>query len=118
MRILCVDDDEDTRSLLEHLLEYADLEAIAVQNTKTALFLIEKEQFGLYIIDGQLPGVSGLGLCEQIRRFDQHTPIIIFSGHGYAKDLEAGMAAGANVYIVKPDTREIVPTVRRLLAQA
>ena len=69
MRILCVDSDEDTRSLLENLLEYADLEAIAVQGTKTALFLIEKEQFGLYIIDSQMPGVSGPGLCEQIRRF-------------------------------------------------
>jgi DNA-binding response OmpR family regulator len=79
---------------------------------------LEKEQRSLYIIDGQLPGVSGMGLCEQIRRFDQQTPIIIFSGHGSARDLEAGMAAGANVYIVKPDTREIVPTVRRLLAQA
>ena len=118
MRILCVDDDEDTRSLLENLLEYSDLEAIAVQDTAAALLLIGKEQFSLYIIDGQLPGVSGLGLCEQIRQFDQKTPIIIFSGHGYAKDREAGMLAGANVYLVKPNTSEIVPTVKRLLEEA
>ena len=118
MRILCVDDDEDTRDLLTHLLEYSDLEAVAVQNTQAALLLIEKERFSLYIIDGQLPGVSGLGLCEEIRKLDRATPIIIFSGHGLASDQAAGMLAGANVYIVKPETRQIVPTVKRLLEEA
>ena len=118
LRILCVDDDEDTRSLLEHLLGFADLEAISVQDTEAALRLIEKEQFSLYIIDGQLPGVSGLGLCEEIRKRDQRTPIIIFSGHAYASDREAGMLAGANVYLVKPDTSEIVPAIKRLLERA
>ena len=118
MRILCVDDDEDTRILLEHLLEYSDLEAIAVQDTETALRLIAQEQFSLYIIDGQLPGVSGFGLCAQIRRRDQKTPVIIFSAHAYRSDLEAGLRAGANVYLVKPEISEIVPTVKRLLAEA
>ena len=118
MRILCVDDDEDTRLLLEHLLGFSDLDAIAVKDTEAALLLIEMEQFSLYIIDGQLPGISGLGLCEEIRQFDKRTPIIIFSGHGYNSDRKAGVLAGANVYLVKPDTSEIVPTVRRLLKEA
>ena len=118
MRILCVDDDEDTRDLLAHLLDYSDLEAIAVQDTEAALRLIEMEKFSLYIIDGQLPGVSGIGLCEQIRRHDKKTPVVIFSGHAFASDREAGMLAGANVYIVKPHISEVVPAVRRLLEEA
>jgi DNA-binding response OmpR family regulator len=118
MRILCVDDDEDTRFLLEQLLSFSDLEAIAVQDTAAALSLIEKEIFSLYIIDGQLPGISGLGLCEEIRKFDRKTPIIIFSGHGHASDRDAGMRAGANVYIVKPETNAIVSTIKRLLEEA
>ena len=118
MRILCVDDDDDTRQLLEHLLEYSDLEAIAVQDTAAALRLITQEQFSLYIIDGQLPGVSGLGLCEQIRKYDQKTPVIIFSGHGFPVDKIAGLRAGANIYIVKPNISEIVPAVKRLLEEA
>lgn len=118
MRILCVDDDEDTRYLLESLLSFADFEAIAVQDTAAALRLIRQEQFKLYIIDGQLPGMSGLGLCEQIRAIDKGTPIVIFSGHAHQSDISAGMLAGADVYIVKPNTREIVPTVKRLLEQA
>ena len=118
MRILCVDDDDDTRLLLKQLLGIADLEAIAVQDTEAALLLIEKERFSLYIIDGQLPGISGLGLCEEIRQRDRKTPIIIFSGHAFAADRAAGMLAGANVYIVKPDISKIVPTVQRLLEEA
>lgn len=118
MRILCVDDDEDTGFLLEQLLEIADLEAVVVQDTKAALRLIAEERFSLYIIDGQLPGVSGLGLCEEIRKLDTQTPIIIFSGLGYAADKTAGILAGANVYIVKPETNAIVPAVKRLLEEA
>jgi DNA-binding response OmpR family regulator len=118
MRILCVDDDEDTRYLLESLLSFADFEVIAVQDTASALGLIRQEQFKLYIIDSQLPGMSGLGLCEQIRVLDKGTPIIIFSGNAHQSDISAGILAGADVYIVKPDTREIVPTVKRLLEGA
>ena len=118
MRILCVDDDEDTRDLLENLLGFSDLEAICVKDAEAALRLIGKEQFSLYIIDDLTPGVSGLELCEEIRKHDQKTPIIIFSGQGYAANREEGMHAGANVYIVKPDSSEIVPTVKRLLEEA
>ncbi|MBA3711299.1 MAG: response regulator transcription factor [Pyrinomonadaceae bacterium] len=118
MRILCVDDDEDIRNLLEDLLGLSDLEAIAVQDTEAALCLIGKEQFSLYIIDGQLPGVSGQGLCEEIRKRDQKTPVAIFSACGDAADREAGILAGANVYLVKPDINEIIPTVKRLLEEA
>ncbi|MFL6282087.1 MAG: response regulator [Pyrinomonadaceae bacterium] len=45
-----------------------------------ALRLIESERFDLYVLDGELPGVSGLTLCQQIRAVDAHTPIIIISG--------------------------------------
>ena len=117
MRILCVDDDKDTRFLLENLLGFAGLETIAVQDTETALLLIAKEKFSLYIIDSQMPGISGVGLCEEIRKRDTKTPIIIFSGLAYPSDRTAGMLAGANVYLVKPDSSELVSTVKSLLGE-
>ena len=117
MRILCVDDDQDTRALLEQLLSFSDLEMICVADAAAALLLIEKEQFSLYIIDSEMPGVSGLGLCEEIRKRDPETPIIIFSAHAYDSDREAGRLAGANVYLVKPYIDEIVPTVKHLLEE-
>ena len=117
-RILCVDDDRDTCDLLETLLNHSGLETICVGDVTAALRLMGEEQFRLYIIDGQLPGISGLSMCEEIRSRDKETPIVIFSGNAYAGDRDAGLRAGANVYITKPETNQIVPTVRRLLVEA
>jgi two-component system response regulator MprA len=79
---------------------------------------MERERFSLYVLDGGLRRVKGLSLCERIRAVDTRTPIVIFSGHASAPDIEAGMLAGANAYLVKPDSSELIPTIRRLLAAA
>jgi len=113
-RILCVEDDADTRVLLKKILGRSDFEAIIAPDEKAALRLMEREQFSLYILDGGLPGITGLSLCEQIRAADARTPIVIFSGNAYASDIEAGMLAGANAYLVKPDWSKLIPTIRRL----
>ena len=117
-RILCVDDNEDTCELLKAMLGMADLDVVTVPDVDEALRLIESERFDLYVLDGGLRGVNGLSLCEQIRASDARAPIVIFSGHGFASDIKAGMLAGANAYLVKPDSSELVPTIRRLLRAA
>lgn len=117
MRILCVD-DEDTCKILTTLLSNFGLDAVCVPDVAEAVQLMAGEHFKLYIIDGQLPDISGLTLCQRIRKRDDRTPILILSGHGFEADIEAGMRAGCDAYIVKPAIDEIVPTVKRLLAQA
>ena len=114
-RILCVDDDEEVRILLESYLTHSGLEVVVVKDLGAALRMMEREQFSLYVLDGGMPGVSGLSICEEIRKRDRLTPIVIFSGHGFASDIVAGMDAGANAYIVKPGVENLVPIVRRLL---
>ena len=116
-RILCVEDDEDTRELLTTLLGYYDLESVAVATAAEALRLMEGERFSLYVIDGQLPDLGGLSFCEQIRRVDKATPVVFFTGKASESDREAGMLAGANAYLVKPDVTELIPTVKRLLEE-
>ena len=118
LRILCVEDDPDTRELLTAVLGHHGLDAVCVPDVAAALSLMGKEKFRLYVLDGQLPGVSGLSLCQEIRAADQKTPVVIFSGHGQESDRRAGMLAGANAYVLKPDVREIVSTVKRLLEEA
>ncbi len=117
-RILCVEDDESTRELLTTLLGLSDLEAVSTPDVDAALRMMEGERFSLYILDGRMPGVSGLTLCEQIREIDRDTPIVIFSGHSHQSDIDAGMLAGANAYLVKPDSSDLVATVKRLLEGA
>lgn len=118
MRILCVDDDEDTGFLLQTYLANWHLEAVAVTTMPEALRLMAQEQFNLYIIDGGLPGVSGPDFCASIRKLDKTTPIVFFTGNGYEADRAAGLEAGANAYIVKPDLKAVVPIVQQLLAKA
>ncbi len=117
-RILCVDDDESIREMLTALLGLADLEAVSVSDVDKALHLMESERFSLYVLDGQLPGVSGLSLCERIRAIDNDTHIVIFSAAAYQSDIETGILAGANAYLVKPDSSELAATVKRLLEAA
>jgi two-component system phosphate regulon response regulator OmpR len=117
-RVLCVEDDEDTRYMLKMMLGFSDLEAAVAPDMDAALRLMERERFSLYLLDGGLLGAKGLSLCERIRATDSRTPIVIFSGHASAPDIRAGMLAGANAYLVKPDSSELIPTIRRLLAAA
>lgn len=117
-RVLCVEDDADTRTFLKVKLGYSEFEAVIVPDADAALRLMEREQFSLYVLDGGLRSAKGLSLCEQIRASDARTPIIIFSGHAYASDVEAGLFAGANAYLVKPDSSELISTIRSLLEAA
>jgi two-component system phosphate regulon response regulator OmpR len=117
-RVLCVEDDADTRNMLKTKLRLSDFDAVVAPDMEAALRLMERERFSLYILDGGLRGVKGLSLCERIRAADDHTPIVIFSGNGYPSDIEAGRLAGANAYLVKPDSSELIATIRRLLEAA
>ena len=117
-RVLCVEDDKDTRDMLKTKLGLSDFEAVVASDLGAALRLIERERFDLYVLDGGLRGVNGLSLCERIRASDARTPIVIFSGRAFASDIEAGMLAGANAYLVKPDSSALIPTIRRLLEAA
>ena len=117
-RILCVEDDADTRDMLEFKLSLSDFKAVVASDVEAALRLMERERFSLYILDGGLRSVEELSLCARIRASDARTPIVIFSGHAFPSDIEAGLLAGANAYLVKPDSSELVPTIRRLLEAA
>ncbi|MCA1564124.1 MAG: response regulator [Acidobacteria bacterium] len=114
-RILCVDDDASTCELLTTMLGFSDLEAISALDVDEALQKIKSEKFSLYILDSQMPSVAGLSLCEQVRELDKDTPIIIFSGRARQTDLDAAKLAGADAYLIKPDSSNLIDTVKRLL---
>ena len=115
-RVLCVEDDGDTRDMLKFMLGLSDFEAVVAPDIDAALHLMEREQFSLYVLDGGFRDFEELSLCERIRASDSRTPIVMFSGRAAASDIEAGMRAGANAYLVKPDSSELIPVIRRLLA--
>ena len=115
-RVLCVDDDEDTCAMLYGLLGLVGCEVETAGTAAAALGLISRERFDLYLLDNWLPGGSGVEICRRIRRSDPSTPIVFYSGAGLDSEREEALAAGAQVYLVKPgDAAVLVETVRRLL---
>jgi len=115
-RVLCVDDDEDSRVMLVTLFKPA-FEAKAVGTAAQALSLIQAEHFDMYVLDGWLPEIDGFELCRRMRAFDPYIPILFFSGAAYEADKRKGIAAGANGYVVKPNISELMRSTKQLMSR-
>lgn len=116
LRILCVDDNEDTCFILSTLLgrEYETKTAGGV--TEALLAAAGREHFDLYVLDTIFPDGRGTDLCLRLRSLHPQTPIIFYSGAAFAEDRRAALSAGAIDYIVKPEINGLVEAVRRVLA--
>ena len=117
-RVLCVDDDEDSREMLSTLLRFSRIEVRTVATAAEALSLIQAERFDLYLLDVRLPDFDGFELCCRMRIFDPYTPILFFSGAAYEADKERAIAAGADAYVIKPDVNGLVGSIAQFVFQA
>ena len=116
-KILCVEDDPDSCELLELLLGNEGFEVVACSDSQKALKLAKQKHFSAIILDHRLADISGVEICCQIRTYDQQTPIIFYSCAAFPQEIEAGLAAGANAYLIKPsDLVKIADTVNGLIS--
>jgi CheY-like chemotaxis protein len=106
MRILHVEDDEDTRTLVSFILEGEGWNVVSVDNTKTAVGLAADGGFDLYLLDNWIPGDSDNVLCSELRSLDPRTPILFYSGAVFPADIETAIKGGAQGYLEKPSTPE------------
>ena len=120
-RILCVEDNRDSREMISSLLEQSNqnYQVTAVETAAEALALNGKNMFDLYILDIWLPGMDGVELCRRLRERGVTTPIIFFSAMGVqAKDRDYVLSAGADDFLVKSiDLDRFTDTVERLLTR-
>ena len=116
-RVLCVDDDEDSRVILIMLLKSALIEAKAVGTGAQALSSIQRERFDLYLLDSRLPDLDGFDLCRQMRAVDPDTPILFFSGAAYEADKKRGIEAGASAYVIKPDLDGLLGSIKQFVSR-
>jgi DNA-binding response OmpR family regulator len=117
-RVLCVDDHEDTRDMMRTLLDSYGYEPVIASSVSDALESAKSGGLALCILDHWLTESNGVQLCREIRAFDPVTPIIFYSGAGYLADIEMGLEAGAQAYLVKPDFDNLKPTIDRLIDEA
>jgi CheY-like chemotaxis protein len=113
--ILSVDHNEDTCLMLSTLLTQQGYSVTTASGSEEALSIAHREAFNLYVLDLMMPGVDGIQLCRMIRRFDPHTPIIIYSGAVLDINIEESLLAGANAFVAKPHIHELIETIKTLL---
>jgi DNA-binding response OmpR family regulator len=120
-RILCVEDNRDSREMIATLLRQANnnYEVTAVETAAEALALNGKTDFDLYILDIWLPGMDGVELCRRLRERGVKKPIMFFSAMGVqTKDRDYVLASGADEFLVKSlDLDRFTETVESLLGR-
>ena len=118
-RILCTEDDADTRDLLSMILTIAGYEVVCTGSPNKALQLARAQAWDLYLVDNWMPLMSGAALVARIREFDVVTPALFCSGAGYQSDIEKAAQAGGQGYLVKPIHNDVLlAEVERLIKRA
>jgi DNA-binding response OmpR family regulator len=102
-RILCVDDDKDTIDLLKTMFKYKHCLVSSAMTSEQGLRYATRGNFDAIILDYKLPDGMGTELCREIRQHDSETPIIFFSASAFEGDYKAGLSAGADAYLLKPE---------------
>ena len=114
-RILVVDDDVDTCTFIEELLETPDRQFVSVQDPEAALAKIRHESFDLLISDINLNAPrSGLDLLRRFKA-DQGAPVVLISGFGTLETAIEAVRAGAFDYISKPF---VIADIKRIVDRA
>jgi DNA-binding response OmpR family regulator len=117
-RILLVEDEAQTRSVVEAYLDREGYWVTAVGDGVAALEAFERHSYDAIVLDLNLPEVSGEEVCRRVRDVSD-VPIIMLTAKGAEEERIAGLDLGADDYLVKPfSPRELVARLRALLRRA
>jgi CheY-like chemotaxis protein len=118
-RILCTEDDADTRQLIVLVLHGQGFVVTCAESANEAIELARTQRFDLYLVDNRMPDLSGTELTKKLREFDAFTPVLFYSAAAYQTDKDAASLAGAQGYLVKPASNEdLVVEIGRLISEA
>ena len=115
-RILIVEDELKVAAFISKGLHTQDLANDIANSGLEAINLFNKNAYDLVILDIGLPDMSGLSVCEHIRKSNQTMPILMLTAMGTLSDKLSGFEVGTNDYLVKPfDFMELLVRVKALL---
>jgi two-component system chemotaxis sensor kinase CheA len=121
-RVLVVDDSITTRTIEKNILDRAGYDVTTAVNGDEALAKMgEALPFDLFVLDVDMPGMSGFELTEKIRQDarTRETPVIICTSRASDEDKRKGISVGAQAYIVKGafDQNVLLDTVKSLIGE-
>ena len=117
-KVLVVDDDEMTRSVLIRVLRIEGHDVSAAADGNEALEKIAAGPPDLILLDVVMPGIDGIEVCRRLKAdiATEPIPVLILSGMTDRDSRLRGITAGANDYLTKPvDREDLVLRVRNAL---
>ena len=114
-KIYVVDDDKNICEIVSLYLEKEGFDVEQIYDGQSALKKIQEKPPKLVILDIMLPGMDGITLCREVRKFSK-VPIIMLTAKGDTLDKVLALEIGADDYIVKPfDGKELIARVKAVL---
>ena len=114
-KVLVVEDDINTRDLVQKYLEKDGHNVTTSVNGTDALNILNNTTFDIIILDLMLPEIDGLEICKIVRT-STNTPIVMVTALVDEEDRLIGLEMGADDYITKPfSPRELVARVKAIL---
>jgi two-component system copper resistance phosphate regulon response regulator CusR len=101
-RILIAEDDERIASFIERGLRRYGFTPTVAADGHQALTLARSGEFDLMILDLGLPGIDGLDVLRELRRWDRRLPVVILTARDSLGDKVVGLQTGADDYVTKP----------------
>jgi DNA-binding response OmpR family regulator len=121
-RLLIVEDQPEIRMLIQMALEFENFEIHEAADGDAALALLPTLQPQLVLLDVLMPGSrNGLDVCRAIKADAAlaSTRVVMLSARSQPSDRQAGLAAGADAYLVKPfSPNELLRLIGKLLPKA
>jgi DNA-binding response OmpR family regulator len=102
MRILLIEDERRLSTVLKKGLVEDGFAVDQAFDGEEGLFLAETEQYDLIVLDLMLPKIDGMKVCQELRKKNIKTPVIMLTAKIAVEDKISGLDSGADDYMSKP----------------
>jgi len=119
-KILIAEDEPDIRELVTFMLRFAGYEVVAASNGEDAVRTAAREIPDLVIMDVRMPRMTGYDACRLMKANPdlRHVPVVFLSAKGQESEIQSGIDAGADEYLLKPfSPAELTNRVRGILSR-
>ncbi len=107
-RILVVDDQQSVVLFLQEILGQLGFEVFSASTGTEGIALLQKCGFEGVILDLDMPKMDGLTMLDRLRALTHPVPVIVMSGDPTRSAMIKAIKAGANDYLLKPISHEIL----------
>lgn len=115
-KVLLVEDNNINAKIAIKILEMKNICVERVENGFDAIKKLRKHKYDCILMDIRMPVMDGLTAAKEIRKFDEHTPIIALSANAYDEDVDKSLLAGMNAHLAKPIDRDVLfETIEKVL---